>query len=127
MLQILRGLLPDVLGSSVGAETLSWFLSSFNASVPMLFLKQFRDVGDGRRACYKALVTANSTPTEIRSGGILPGSYDLTIRSFASHPVIRDMGLGSPDDAETTLRGCSGFYVDFDFLMERGRELWKAT
>ncbi|MCU1276921.1 MAG: cytoplasmic rane protein, partial [bacterium] len=127
VLHMLRALLPDVLGAGrVAAETLSWFLDSFDASVPMLFLKQFRDVADGRRACYKALVTANSRPTQIHGGGILPGSYDLTIRGFASHPVVRDIGLGRPGEAEATLTGCSGFFVEFDFLMEQGRELWRA-
>ena len=125
VLEVVRALLPTVLADRAPPDVLDWFLKSFNASVPMLFLKQFRDVGDGRRACYKALVTANSVPSNIRDGGILPGTFDVTINGFASHPIVRELGLG-PNPATATIPGCVGFFVDFDFLMERGRELWRA-
>lgn len=123
--QLFRDLLSTVLSSRVDQAALDWFLKEVKATVPMLFLKQFRDVGDGRRACYKALIQANSTPANIRDGGILPGTFDVTIRGFASHPIVSELGLGS-DPTTAIIHGCAGFYVDFDFLMERGRELWRA-
>lgn len=107
-------------------HVLDWFLEQLKAEVHMLFLKQVRDVVQGRRACYKALALANSVPSNIRAAGILPGTFDVTVRGYASHPIVRDLGLGD-NEAVATVRGCAGFFVDFDFLMERGRELWRAT
>ncbi|HEX9103802.1 MAG TPA: hypothetical protein VF997_16440, partial [Polyangia bacterium] len=124
--EALRGLLGAVLADRADAAAVNWLLGAMHASVPMLFLKQFRDVGDGRRACYKALVQANSVPSNLRGGGILPGKFDVTIRGYDSHPIVRDFGFGS-DPAVATIPGCAGFYVDFDFLMERGVELFRAT
>ena len=103
-----------------------WFLEKVQAAVPMLFLKQVRDVVQGRRACYKALAVANSVPSNVRAAGILPGTFDVTVHGFASHPIVRELGLGA-DEAAATIRGCAGFFVDFDFLMERGRELWRVS
>lgn len=123
--EMLRHLLKVVLSDRAEDAAINWLLGALHASVPMLFLKQFRDVGDGRRACYKALVKATSVPQNVRGGGILPGTFDVTIRGYASHPIVRDLGLGD-DPGEATMRGCTGFFVDFDFLMERGVELFRA-
>jgi hypothetical protein len=124
--EALDGLLTRVLSDRADDAAINWLLAAMKASVPMLFLKQFRDVGDGRRACYKALVQASSVPSNLRGGGILPGTFDVTIRGYASHPIVRDLGLGN-DPREATIHGCAGFFVDFDFLMERGVELFRAT
>lgn len=124
--EVLRGFLSSVLADRADQAAVDWLLAALHASVPMLFLKQFRDVGDGRRACYKALVRANSVPSNLRGGGILPGRFDVTIHAFDSHPIVRDLGLGN-DPSVATIPGCAGFFVDFDFLMERGVELYRAT
>ncbi len=123
---LLRGWLAKALSDRADDAAIDFLLASLKASVPMLFLKQFRDVGDGRRACYKALLTANSVPSNVRGGGILPGSFDVTIRGWASHPIVRELGLGNNPDV-ATIPGCTGFFVDFDFTMERGVELFRAT
>ena len=89
--------------------------------VPMVFLRQFRDVADGRRACYQAVVEAPARVLQFRDAGRLPGEYRLTVNELESHPVARDLGLSGP--AQQAL---GGWYVDFDFILENGRELWRA-
>jgi hypothetical protein len=85
----------------------------------MVFLKQFRDVADGHRACYQAIVEAPSRLVDLRQAGVLAGEYRVTISQYASHPILDEIGL----EAQSALRG---WYVDFDFDMEIGKEVWKA-
>lgn len=121
----LHGLLR-ISPSGYRPRLVDWFLRELQAAVPLLFLKQVRDIVAGQRACYQALALANSVPTAVRGAAILEGSYDVTVRGFASHPIVRDLGLGG-DDELATIRGCTGFSLDFDFLMEPGRELWRSS
>lgn len=88
--------------------------------VPMFFLKQFRDVTDGSRACYQAIVEAAADLTHWQGGGFLD-EHVLTIRAADSHPIVRDLGL----DAGPIETGW-GFWAAFDFTMQAGRTLWQA-
>jgi hypothetical protein len=87
----------------------------------MVFLKQFRDVADGRKAAYQAVVEAPAKVVQIRTVGPLAGPYQVTVGRFASHPIIEELGLsgGGPLTA-------SPWFVDFDFDMENGKEIWRA-
>jgi Acetoacetate decarboxylase (ADC) len=89
--------------------------------VPLLFLRQFRDVADGRRACYQAVIEALTRVLHFRKAGKLPGEYRLTLQALDSHPIARELGLSAQgQDA------LGAWYVDFDFILENGRELWRA-
>jgi len=89
--------------------------------VPSVFLKQFRDAADGTRACYQAIIEAPSRVTKLHGGGLLPGTFVARAAEFASHPVRSDLGLvGSEVAAEFP------FWVNFDFDIELGVEVWKA-
>lgn len=88
--------------------------------VPLFFLKQFRDVSDGSRACYQAIVEAACDLHTFRGGGFLP-AHALTIRAADSHPIARDLGL-APGAIETGV----GFWVSIDFSMTAGKTLWEA-
>jgi hypothetical protein len=88
---------------------------------PMVFLKQFRDVADGRMACYQAAVEAMCRISSFRTGGWLSGQYQLTVGEFASHPIVQELGLkGASPPA------LAAGYLEFDFSMEAGKELWRA-
>ncbi|HBK56119.1 MAG TPA: hypothetical protein DDZ76_07535 [Xanthomonadales bacterium] len=89
--------------------------------VPIVFLKQFRDVHDGARACYQAIIEANAQMTKFRSGGWLPGEYQVNITPLESHPIARDLGL-----AGDQLKPLAAIYVDYDFRMNEGKEVWRA-
>jgi hypothetical protein len=89
--------------------------------VPLVLLKQFRDVADGSRACYQAVVETPVRAMDFRSGGVLPGRYQVDIASVASHPIASDLGLIPASQASV-----KGFWLDFNYRLEAGRELWRA-
>lgn len=89
-------------------------------SLPMLFLKQFRDAGDPSRACYQAIVEAPARMTHIAEAGWIRGAFEVEITAADSHPIARELGLA---DVITPI---AQFFVRSDFLMEVGREVWRA-
>jgi hypothetical protein len=88
---------------------------------PLVFLKQFRDIADGNRACYQAIAEAPVQLTKFRTGGWLKGEYEMRIEEYQSHPIVAEMGLG-----QATVKTMAALYVEFDFTIGNGRELWKA-
>ena len=90
-------------------------------AVPLSFLKQFRDAADGSNACYQAIVSVPMRASAIRGGGVLPGTFTVELPDNASHPIASDLGL---DPAALT--SIKGLWLDFDFVIERGTEIWRA-
>jgi hypothetical protein len=89
--------------------------------VPCVFLKQFRDVADGSRACYQSIVGVPMRIANFRGGGLLRGRYRLDLARFESHPIARDLGL---TDAATA--SMLGAYIDVDFELGKGDVIWTA-
>jgi hypothetical protein len=82
-------------------------------------LKQFRDIQDGRRACYQAVALADYQVTSLNS--VWPeGSYALTLSDLDSAPIGRDFGLGN-----VTSTGI-GMKINLDMRLQTGRVLWQA-
>ena len=85
-----------------------------------MFLKQFRDAADPRRACYQQLIkaTGNVKPTSFAGGGWMMGDYTMDLADHDSHPIAADLGLpvgrSHIDEA---------FHLTFSFTMEPGEEL----
>jgi hypothetical protein len=92
------------------------------AEVPCVFLKQFRDVVDGSRACYQAVVGVPMRITGFHGGGLLPGRYCLDLANFQSHPIASDLGL-----APSAMTSMLGGYIDVDFVIDRGSIIWEAS
>jgi hypothetical protein len=90
--------------------------------VPLTLLKQFRDAGDGTKACYQAIVNVPVGASAIRSGGILPGTYLVELPDVASHPIASDLGID-----RSALSSVKGLWLDFDMVLERGVEIWRAS
>lgn len=86
----------------------------------MVYLKQFRDVSDGTRACYQAIVEARGKIENVRRIGLLSGDYRLQIEHADSHPIGDDLGLPISSDALLS------FSIEFDLGIETGNEVWKA-
>jgi len=102
--------------------TLHDLVSEFRGGeVPLALLKQFRDVADGDTACYQAIVSVPIRATAIRAGGVLPGLYQVELPEIASHPIASDLGLDP-----SALSSVKGFWLDFDFVLGRGTEVWRA-
>jgi hypothetical protein len=87
--------------------------------VPQIFLKQFRDIADGTRACYQAVTLASYTITRLHS--VTPTNrYETVLRALDSTPVAATLGLsGQPAIA-------SGLEVVMDLRLDPGMELWRA-
>ncbi len=99
-----------------------------DVEVPMVFLKQFRDIKYGERACYQAIVEAPSELLTFRSGGLLStGSepsdlFQVKVNEFDSHPIVSDLGLKTGEQIAK-----AAFWLDFDFKVKSGREIWRAS
>ncbi|MBD2683571.1 MULTISPECIES: hypothetical protein [Nostoc] len=121
----LNQMLAHRQGGITGAliESLSSLLKVFSLqTVPVAFLKQFRDVTDYRRACYQAIVEADAKVTHFRAGGVLQGQYELMLNNFDSHPIAQELGLKVGKQ-----RVLDAFWFNYDFIMEAGTEILKAS
>jgi hypothetical protein len=96
--------------------------------VPVINLKQFRDVRDSTKACYQALVECPCELVRLTGAGPLPGNFTAAIRSCASHPIVADLGLGTPvPNGVTELPVRFAFWVNMDFQTLDGSVIWEAT
>lgn len=93
-------------------------------TVPMVFLKQFRDVRDGTKACYQALTEAMCRVTSPIRGGFIEGDYEITIERYDSHRIIEELGLRANGNV---VRPLIDGWVKFDFVVENGKVVWSAT
>ena len=86
--------------------------------VPQLFLKQFRDISDGNKACYQAITESMGHVAKFRS---LPHfvEYGMEIESLASSPVCEDFGI---NPKQTIL----GAQIEIDLKINPGKTLWQA-
>jgi len=89
--------------------------------IPMVFLKQFRDVRDGDKACYQAIVEATATLEKLHHGfPYLRQKFEVTIENFDSHPIVTELGLKLKQTAQLA------FWLNFDFSFGNGTEIWKS-
>jgi uncharacterized protein with NAD-binding domain and iron-sulfur cluster len=85
--------------------------------VPFVFLKQFRSAAGGAQACYQALVEARARLERLETLERLPGDFLMTVHSYASQPLSRELGL---DCRPCRVR--TAWHSRFDFVMETGQE-----
>jgi hypothetical protein len=80
-----------------------------------LFLKQFRDSGDGTRACYQAVIEA---PLQVRHASWKPSfrEWDVTIHDLDSHPITAELGVASQTVP-------LAFDIDLEFVVDNGVEV----
>lgn len=91
-------------------------------TVPMVFLKQFRDTAQRADACHQSLVRAVATIGNFKGGAILTDSFQLTLPSYASIDIAANLGLG----AGTTFSPVAAVRVRVDFTLPFGQALWTA-
>jgi hypothetical protein len=119
--KIVRG--SDKLGGwAMDAELLIRLIADFiEKKVPFVFLKQFRDVADGTKACYQSVIECNCKLAAWHGGGLLDGVYEVTFQDVESEPIVKDLGLG-PNPIVPGI----AFWCKFDFYIGEGQEIWKA-
>jgi hypothetical protein len=102
--------------------------------VPLVTLKQIRDVENSKKACYQALI---ESPMQLQTfyGGKLFGfngfgdQFQLKINNFASQPIVQDLGLhkGYPAGSQSVnIPVKLGFVLHFDFTLKDGKAVWQA-
>jgi len=96
--------------------------------VPVINLKQIRDARDSTKACYQALVECPCELVRLTGAGPLPGDFTAAILSCASHPIVADLGLGTPaaPNGITELPVRFAFWVKMDFRTLDGDVIWQA-
>ncbi len=122
------GVLRDELGQlldfdfEIGANIIEFLL---RPSIPMVFLKQFRDVGTSTGVCYQALVGAQADQVDLKSLRLLLRRFRLKVESLATQPLAEELGLRLDSRGQLTLPG--GLQVRFDFRLNEGHLIWSGV
>ncbi|HMP30662.1 MAG TPA: hypothetical protein PKD85_13740, partial [Saprospiraceae bacterium] len=89
-------------------------------AIPMVFLKQFRDIQIPTNACYQAITEGNGTVNEFFGGWLLHSEYEITIHDLASFPMAEELGLEKNITVKHT------FWTHCNLQFNTGNLLWKA-
>lgn len=89
--EAISGRVPEVADVSLVDDFID---SLFAGRGRQVLLKQFRDASDGQRACYQAVIEAPVKMTRVR-GRPSFRSWEVTIHDLDSHPIERELGVGS--------------------------------
>jgi len=108
---------PETMGR--GGDVLENLALPF-VNMPMIFLKQFRDIHEPGRACFQAVTTVPVESRHIETVGFFPTAYRLNIKKAKSHPIEEVLGLESGQESEF------GFWLIQDFYVGFGETLWQA-
>jgi hypothetical protein len=87
-------------------------------AMPLVFLKQFRDVTANENAAYQAIVEAPSPISGLHAE--LMGEYDFSLAdTLASYPLAQDLGLKNQ-------KALLCIKVKMDFEIGAGQIIWNA-
>ena len=92
------------------------------AKAPIILLKQFRSSDQPGKASYQAIIEAFGRVTGFRGGGVLPGEHRVIMSEPESEGIRQDLGL-----APGALTPKLAFWIELDFRLEKGTELWNAS
>ena len=86
--------------------------------MPMLFLKQFRDVTQPAHACYQSIVETKPTAQNFKNIEIYDHLYEIKIFPCSSHPIIAELGLKPGENNQITSN--VSFHINFNFEINTG-------
>lgn len=92
----------------------------WNKRMEMVFMRQFRDIGDPSKACYQAIITSNGYPDNLRDIRFLKEKYTVTINHMDTLPIDKELGLTSATPVH------HAFAVKFDSRFDKGKEIYRA-
>jgi uncharacterized protein with NAD-binding domain and iron-sulfur cluster len=107
------------------ALLINLFKDAAELDVPMVYLKQFRDVADGANACYQAIVESPNRLTALDGAGFLPGDWELAIDQFATVSLIDKLGLKCTSPGVAT--AAFHFWVQMAFTAAPGEVVYRAV
>jgi Acetoacetate decarboxylase (ADC) len=110
-------------------ELLMQFLRDIGKELPMVYLKQFPDITDARKACYQAICEGPITITSGIQGGWLPGEYGIRIHNYESHQIVKNLGLkyAEQNGEEYLCKSLVHGWVKFQSTLQTGKVLWQTT
>ena len=90
--------------------------------VTAVLLKQIPHPAASRFATHQAVIEARQQVdlSTFAGGGWLNGAYRLDLASLQSHPISDDLGLATGDEGR-------GYWMDFDFVLQPGRQIWAIS
>jgi hypothetical protein len=86
--------------------------------IPMIFLKEFRDVSNPKLASFQAIVETEAKMKKFHKGKILTDAYQIDIDICDSHPIREDLGL----PLSGSLKSKYSFWVNYDFEIGKGTQ-----
>lgn len=102
-----------ILAAKMIAEALS-------GKMPVVYLKQFRDVIQPDAACYQAILESNTTVHGFHGAGLLPFGFNLRTFPMASVDVAGHLGLDNTTEVEIAM------WAKLDFSVDLARQIWRA-
>jgi hypothetical protein len=112
---------PLEILTEIVQSTIPEIADLLQGEMPVVFLKQFRDVQDGKKACYQAIVEAKVKLNKLYGVRPLGHKFQVSVQNFDSHPLVTDLGIQAVQTAKVAC------WLNFDFSLENGTEIWKAT
>jgi hypothetical protein len=104
--------------TGLGGGLVEFAARVINDHIPLVFLKQFRDAQNTKKACYQRLIEAPLKVETFYEGGIFLQPHVLNIAPLASHPFAKNLGLQEAEQKSTL-----GAWMKVDFVLEHGVEM----
>jgi len=95
----------------------------------MAFLKQFPDVAEPTRACYRAITEAPIRIVDDLRFGLIDADYEIEIASFASHPIVDALGLDARERTteRSVIAPVGSLWLEFEARVERGEVVFEEA
>lgn len=90
-----------------------------NKQVPFISLKQFRNIGNGKKASTKNVVQFPCQMTGFHGGGIHFHPYELEVFNNDMFPIKKDFGL-----EDRPIESKAAFWMDWDFNFLKGKKIF---
>jgi hypothetical protein len=116
LMNAFSGMLMSNFRPDLNAGIIEFAAHALLDNIPLVFLKQFRDSSDTKKAVYKSLVEAPIRVSEFREGALFPGNFSLNINHLDSHPVAKLFGLIDKQDSKFSA------WIKVNFVLEKGIE-----
>jgi hypothetical protein len=90
----------------------------FNLYIPLVFLKEFRDVVTPTNTCFQAVVETLPKAEKVYGAKLYSNDFNINIKLCDSHPIVSDLGLSTTNPITPSL----SFWVNFDFIIGTGTQ-----
>jgi hypothetical protein len=92
----------------------------WNLEVPLVFLRQFRDIADASKACYQAIMEVNGHVDAFRGASIYSSKFIVKFNDVATYPICTALGIPFISEADWA------FMVDIDLSFGKGVEVYRS-